>query len=332
MKQFVLTILGFFGIPLLLLLVLFLWSDPFKTLHPFDLSDADVPNREYQSVELFLRNNPTYHYNAFMFCSSQGSGLNTYTWKMYLPEGSETYVCQAWAETITGVRNKMVWLDKEGANLEHVLVMVDIPGFFGGNQVQKSALSLPHYKVSGQSKWQYHAYEYYNYIQRPSCWIEYARDRWYHVKKPFGSDTITNDYFVDNRYNYDAEPKQDSLCNCSEVTRRTFMAQINSCTEADVVMSKPVITAQNRQVMEDMKTIFDKHHTDYRIIVTPSYRYVHPYLNTEDLAIMQDIFGEDRIYDFTTDRDLTSDFNDFFDPVHFGTRLGWFMLKKIYED
>ena len=143
--------------------------------------------------------------------------------------------------------------------------------------------------------------------------VKHIEKQWVGRKDAFGSDTITNDYFPENAHNYMSLPKQDSLCNCSEQTRRTFMAQINQVSEQDVVMEKAVISPAMQEILCDIHHVFEKQGTDYYIIVTPAYRYVHPYLNTEDLRVLQDIFGADRVFDFTTDKELTSDFNDFFD-------------------
>lgn len=331
MKKFLTTLLLVMGIPLILLLGLYLWTDPFKTLHSFDMNDVDGTNREYQTVELFKRNNPMYHYNSFVFCSSQGSGLNTYTWKMYLPEDSHQFLFQAWSENITGVKQKLLWLDKQNVPIEHVLVLIDIPGFFVADQRPTNALTVKHYELSGESAWMYHAREYYNFIQRPSSWIDFAQRQLQAQKHEFSSDTITNDFFAENRLSYSTMPKQDSLCSCSEQTRRNFFNKIANVPEKNVVMAQPVITACMQNILTDIKAVFDKQKTDYYIIITPSYRYTSPYLNTDDLETLQNVFGQDRVYDFTTDVELTSDYNDFFDPVHFGTILGWKMLKKIYK-
>lgn len=331
MKRFIITFSLVIGIPLILLLGLYLWSDPFKTLHTFDINDIDATNREYQTVELFKRNYPTYHYNSFVFCSSQGSGLNTYTWRMYLSEQSQPFLFQAWSENITGVKQKVVWLDNQNVPIEHALILIDIPGFFSTNQHPTDALSVKHFELSDEPEWMYHTREYYNFIQRPSSWIDFTCRKLRGVKTPLGSDTISNDFFAENRFNYDVLPKQDSLCSCSEQTRRNFFLQIANVSEADVVMAEPVINHDMQEILLDIKAVFEKQQTDYYIVITPSYRYTSPYLNTNDLVILQEVFGKDRVYDFTTDNQLTSDYNDFFDPVHFGTILGWKMLKTIYE-
>lgn len=330
MKKF-LTIVGlFFGIPLLLLLGFYLWTDPFRTLHAFDINDVNTVNREYVSTELYLRNKDTYHYNAFVFGSSQASGLNTYTWKMYLPEGTSTFLFQGWSENITGVQQKLKWLDANGAKIEHALILIDMPGFFTPDQVAYDALSMKHYSLSDESALRYHAREYYNFIQNPSSWIDYTKQKISGYKEILPADSITNDWFAGNANDYESIPKQDSLSQCTEQTRRNFFLMNTNVSEEDVKMAPAVISDRFKQTLESIRAVLEKQHTDYYIIVTPIYRYTNPYMNPDDLRILQEVFGEDRVYDFSTKIEYTSDYNDFFDPIHFGTRLGWYMLREIY--
>lgn len=92
MKKFLLVISLTLGLPILLLMAVYVWTDPFCSLRDFDINNVDATNREYLSTELFLRNKDNYTYDSFVFASSRGGGINTYTWKMYLPEGDRKSV------------------------------------------------------------------------------------------------------------------------------------------------------------------------------------------------------------------------------------------------
>lgn len=101
-------------------------------------------------------------------------------------------------------------------------------------------------------------------------------------------------------------------------------------SEEDVKMAPAVIDSSFIPTLQAIRAVMDKQQTKYYIIVTPIYRYTKPYMNPKDLQVLQDVLGTERVYDFSTRKEFTSDYNDFFDPVHFGTRLGWFMLREIY--
>ena len=74
-----------------------------------------------------------------------------------------------------------------------------------------------------------------------------------------------------------------------------------------------------------------RHNTDYRIIITPGYRYQFPVISTLDLDLLRSVFGNDAVFDFSGREDMTSDYNNFSDPNHFGSRIGWQIIEEVYN-
>lgn len=329
MKRFVYTILVFIAIPLILLVGIYLWTDPFRCLHDFDINDVDATNREYLSTELFLRNEPVYHYNSFIFASSRGGGMNTYQWKQYLPEGAQPFLFQAWGESLTGVEMKLEYLSDHQVHLDNALILIDIPGTFAENQLPHEALSIKHYMFTGQSKFEYNVIQYWNFIQKPSFWVSSVKKRVRGVRFPCESDTITNDWNSDNRFNYSELPMQDSLLNCSELSRRSFIEKWNR-NIGKLSVSAPLITDAYKKQLRHVLAIFEANNTDYHLIITPTPCYIEPTINPSDLELLQEIFGEGRVHNYTGKNKFTEDYNNFSDPLHFGLRIGYLMVEDIY--
>ena len=332
MKRFLITVILGFGCPLLILLGIYLWTDPFRCLHEFDINDTNAINREYLSTELFLRNHPTQQYNAFIFSSSRGGGFNTYTWRMYIGDDTRPFLFQAWGESLTGIELKMDYLDKHNVAIEHAIIMLDIPGTFGIKQLPHEALSMKHWVFTQDSKFTYNAIQFYNFIQKPSFWVKNIRKTLAHSKEACCSDTISNDWESDNYLNYEALPPQDSLKKCTEMTRRTFRAQINSVQDSVQKVSQPVIKGQFVEQLQHMKAILGKHNTDYHIVLSPAICYLHSSANPADLEILENIFGKECVHDYTGKNELTEDYNNFSDPNHFGLRVGYLIMQEIYGE
>ncbi|MBR1426570.1 MAG: hypothetical protein IJ581_03865 [Paludibacteraceae bacterium] len=330
MKRFLLSVILSIGCPLLLLLGIYLWTDPFRCLHEFDINDIDATNREYLSTELFLRNYPTQHYNAFIFSSSRGGGFNTYTWQTYIGKDTRPFLFQAWGESLTGIELKMDYLDKHDVEIKHAIIMFDIPGTFGKGQLPHEALGLKHWIFTNNSKFTYNAIQFYNFIQKPSFWIKNIRKTLAHSKEACSSDTIFNDWEGDNYLNYATLPPQDSLKKCSDMTRRTFYAKLNSVKDSTQRVSQPVINGKFVKQLQHMKAILDKQNTDYHIVLSPAICYLNPAVNPADLEIIEDILGKERVHDYTGRNELTEDYNNFSDPNHFGLRVGYLIMQDIY--
>ena len=332
MKRFLITVILGFGCPLLVLLGIYLWTDPFRCLHEFDINDIDATNREYLSTELFLRNYPTQQYNAFIFSSSRGGGFNTYTWRTYIGEDTRPFLFQAWGESLTGIELKMDYLDKHNVAIEHAIIMFDIPGTFGKGQLPHEALGMKHWIFTHDSKFAYNVIQFYNFIQKPSFWVKNIRKTLAHSKEACCSDTISNDWESDNYLNYETLPPQDSLKKCTEMTRRTFRAQLNSVQDSKQKVSQPVIKGQFVEQLQHMKAILDKQNTDYHIVLSPAICYLNSSVNPADLEILENIFGKERVHNYTGKNELTEDYNNFSDPNHFGLRVGYLIMQDIYGE
>ena len=330
MKRFLLTILIFIAVPLILLVGIYLWTDPFRCIHDFDINDVDATNREYMSTELFLRNNPTYHYNSFIFSSSRGCGMNTYQWKQYLPDGAQPFVFQAWSESLTGIEMKLNYLNEHQIPIDNALLLFDIPGTFDDEQIPTRVLAMKHYMFTGHSKFEYNVVQFWNFIQKPSLWSQSINKRLRGTKIACESDTITNDFEASNRYNYTELPQQDSLKQCSKMTRRTFLAKIEHVS-GDVKISEPLINEQFEEQLRHIRTILEANHTDYHIIITPAPCYTNPAINPMDLTVLYEMFGAERVHNYSGKNMFTEDYNNFSDPGHFGLRVGYMIVEDIYK-
>lgn len=332
MKRFVITILLFIAIPLILLAGVYLWTDPFRCLHDFDINDIESTNREYLSTELFLRNNPTYHYNSFIFASSRGMALNTYQWKQYLPDGAQPFLFQAWAETLTGIEQKLSYFHSHNIPVDNALILIDIPTTLDKKQLSNEAMYIKHYVFTGESRAMYNIKQYFNFIQSPSLWIKSTKKAIRKEKEAFFSDTISNDFDNTNYLAYMECPPQDSLNICSELTRRSFIEKVERMRVKEVIVSEPLITPQLEWQLIHIRSILDEKHTDYHIVITPAYCYTNPSLNPEDLEVLNRIFGEERVHDYTGENEWTIDYNNFLDPNHFGKCIGYRIIEDIYKN
>ena len=332
MKRYLIRILLFLGLPILVLLAVYYITDPFKTLRPFSLQYFDDTNRDYLSTELFLRNDSVYHYNSFIFGSSRCCGFNTYHWKHYLPEESRQFMFQAWGETLTGIEEKIDYIDNNGNEINNAFVLFDIPGTFAKDQLPKSVVKIKHYKFSGQSKLAYQSNLFYQFSQKPSKWVSSVIQYRNPIMVEFPVDSISNDWGPKSKLvDIYRQPQKDSLSNCTAKSKAVFLKQIEHKTDDDLQESEPLITEAFYAQLMHLKNVFDKHQTDYRIVVSPAYCYTHPSINPKDLAILQDIFGKDKVFNYSGKNDMTTDCYNFSDPNHFGSSVGWQIIEDIYN-
>jgi len=92
--------------------------------------------------------------------------------------------------------------------------------------------------------------------------------------------------------------------------------------------SDQVILNEEQSLLKQMKGIFDKHHTDYRIMLSPMYDQKK--LNPKDMAVLVSILGASHIYDFAGINDITTDLYNYYEPEHFRPAIAYRMMDSVY--
>ena len=316
MKKFLIKTCLFFGGSIVLIIGIYFYTDTFKTIYPFELKNISTVNREYLSVELFKKNYAKHRYNSFILCSSRGCGINTYQWKQYLDKEDNQFLFQAWSETIMGTCRKLNYLDSHGVSLKNVIILIDIPSSFVKEQESYKAITIQHYDITGKSKLFYHYNMFLAYL-KPSEIFKSIKDKILCNRESVKFDTISNDWNNGNRDNYLTPPKQDSLVN-----RDNFSDNIVE------TLSPPLIDSEKKAFLLDIQRILQKHHSKYKIVITPSYEQtkIHHY----DLQELYTIFGQQNVFDFSGKNTISTDKYNFSDINHFDLVAGWEIIETIY--
>lgn len=328
MRLFLKRILLFFLLPLALLAGLYVVTDPYKTLRPFSLTYFDSTNRDYLSSELFILNSKEIDYDSFIFGSSRACGINSYHWVHYLPEGSRQFVFQAWGETITGIDQKVRYLDETGVSIKNALILLDVPRSLDKVQEPTEALSIKDPAISKQPKFVHESILFWDFIQKPSQWTRAVKR---YRKKPYvGFDTVSNDWEKGNKdLDITVPPSPDSLNRLSKTAKKAFLKNLTA--NDGVTVNSPLITSTLVRRLESIRSVFDKHETSWRIIVTPGFCYKDPAISPDDLTILQQVFGAENVFDYSRKNEWNSDYNNYTDPNHFGLGVGWMMIEEIYN-
>ena len=92
--------------------------------------------------------------------------------------------------------------------------------------------------------------------------------------------------------------------------------------------SPTVLSSKSIKLLKALKEIFQKHATNYKIIINPTYSQVQ--LNPIDLKELQQIFGAENVFDFSGINEYTNNIHNYYERSHYRPSLGRLLLKKIY--
>ncbi|MCW3083817.1 MAG: hypothetical protein JWP12_1183 [Bacteroidetes bacterium] len=326
------------ALPFLFLTVFYLVTDPFKIIYKsvsfenyYDHQPYEL-NREYISTEMLQANKDKYHYDSFIMGSCESYVFHAEDWKKYIHTTGDVFHYPAASEILYGVYSKIKYLDKEQIPLKNCLLVMDI-STFKGTEPRFDYIHSPHPDVSGENKLSYQLSMFKNYFSNFFC-LQYAdykltgKIKWY-MKNNFailpGQVRVTeqnNEYFYKK---YDDALIADSIAYYKDKSRDFYFR--DTVTKRKLLI--PVIKEKQQQFLKEIKAVFDKNHTCYKIVLSPMYDQL--YFNTEDIETLKNIFGAANVYDYSGVNAYTNDIHNYYDNFHYRPILARKLLKEIYS-
>lgn len=318
-----------FVLPLLMVLAAFIITDPFliiyqyndytKTYHP-------VTNKDFISGETYINKRKKYHYNSFVFGSSRTLAYPIKSWQQYLNKNAVPFKFDASAETIFGIHSKIKYIDAQKDSIQNVLLIFCPEITFATITDSEGILFMKHPKISGTSNFKFCA-ECIKSLFHTELLLYYG-------SKPFTEnynylypdeagaklDTITNDLVMQL---WETELRKDEK-NYYEQRKGIFYQRDKQPT-----YHKPEITSKQMMMLKEMKQIFDRHRTNYKIIISPLYNQKE--FNKTDIKILQAIFGVDAIHNYSGINDYTKKVENYYETSHYRPHVGEAIMSEIYR-
>lgn len=327
MKKFLSKVIVFSS-PLVLYLVSLIITDPYKIL--WDYENYTTPNfdinRHYVSTQYYLDNNKQYNYNAFIFGNSRSLAFKTEDWNASVTEPDfSPYHFDGTGESMTGIFNKLKLVDSL-SNIEYAILLFDRLIFLEPDYYEHH-LFKQHYAVTSESKTSFYLsffgsvfnYKflpyYFNYLS--GGLISKLSGK---IPKDFIYATVTNDIIMQG-WNEALDRDEEGFFS---MYNEYFIDRPNDEVILDAVLSeKQIIT------LKKISAILDKNNTDYKIIISPDYRFIK--FNPEDLKVLEEIFGADSIHDFSGKTEISENIRNFYDGSHYRPYIGRRILQDIYK-
>lgn len=333
MKSFLINIarfslIGF--IPMVILLAGYFYYDPFKVVHQYnDYSHPNViPNRDYISTEMFLRNKDKYHYNSFIFGSSRTLAFTPASWKKHLPGNAVTFMFDGSNETIYGICKKLLYLDSIHAPINNALIILCRDESFGFPANPREHLFIKHPATSGESPLAFQNTFLRSYLD-PRFLFSFYSYTFTKTYKPFMKgyienkailfDTVSNQMSIsDEEYEIETNPNAFYAKH-----KDLFYERIAQRTD-----NIQRITRQQLKLLKQIASLLEKNHTKYKVVISPLYEQVK--LSQADMKILSDLFG-DHLYDFSGRNYFTEEITNYYETSHYRPVVGDSIMNMIYH-
>lgn len=333
MKSFFKYIICFSILPAIVLLLIiagYFIFDPFKVLKPYpDYSHPLVGlNRDYISTETFIRKRKTINYNSFIFGNSLTVAYKPDSWKKHLSPTAVPFCFDASNESIYGIYKKIKYLEKIHQKMDNALLIFSSDPTFAKFKNQKGHLFIKDPAVSGESKWVFQKEFFDAYFSSKFIRSFYTYQLLKQFKPWMKGTLIDYDLKYDAVNNYETLIDQENeLANNRqayyEKRKNVFYERKGETTDS-------VIRYKSKQIemLTEIKKIFDKNNTQFRIIISPLYNQVK--LSPSDFNTLKTIFG-DNVYDFSGKNSITESKYNYYEQSHYTTAVGDSIMNIIYQ-
>lgn len=322
------------GAPLMICVGAVLVGDPFKVIYPHTFGDYynDQPyelNRDFVSTELLLSRYRQSPPDAFVFGSSRSFPYHCDSWRQHIPQ-ARCFHYPAASENLYGIYSKIKLIDRLNLRVAHALLIMDYHAF--DVESRKDHLHILHPQETGEGWLNYQT----TFLK--ACFSKFFILKYIDLKLTGRVHSYTRDIFqiepgivrIDpdsNDYFFEAEERQLTADEEQFYQKRALLFPSKETLgerEAEAVIGE----AQLRYLTE-IKAIFDKDRSDYKIIISPLYDQVS--LNRADLARLENIFGKARVFNYSGKNDITVNMRNFYDPDHYRPFIADAILRDAYS-
>lgn len=329
MKDFLIKV-TLFTLPFTILVSTYIVTDVFKVIFTYDpYYDNSYylnVNRAYGSTMTYINQNPKYHYDSFILGNSRSEFFEIDTWKKYLPPNSRCMHFSESGGSISGIRDKIVFIDKHDERIVNVILVVD-----------KSLLS----RIDRENS-------EYLFISPPILknYTNFFSFHYMHFKAflnpPFLYALVDYNIFGNKHPGLISESSTTYLPEYNEfqftlaedrIRKGVYYDSEHVKVFEDVqkpgLYSDEIIGDDGISYLKEIKMIFDKHRTSYKIVISPLYDQIK--LNRKTYSILCSIFGKDNVYDFSGPNKWNKDYHNYYENSHYRPHVAAEIMDIIYS-
>lgn len=322
-----------FLIPLIIGLLGIIHLDVYKVFYSYDdyyKNKITYFSREMVTTNTYIKYKDQLQFDSFIFGSSRSMVYQTNEWKKYLDKGAVPFHFDANAESVYGVCNKIKFIDKKGGKINNALIIIDRE--FLSKTINSSDEFISPVCLTNESYLKYYwifiqpcfdlkflfAYlDYLNFKTYRKYMIPYFAD-------PKGGTGIDSDPITcDAWFRVEGKIASDSLAYYKEqIIFNEFVRSLRKAKECKVTLAEI-------DQLKIIKAVFDRHHTRYKIVISPIYDQIP--LEKEQLRLLNSILGKEHIYNFSGVNKFTKSIGNYYEHSHYRPFVANEILKEIYS-
>lgn len=331
MKKYLLKAL-FFCLPFFLIILFFIYLDMFKVLRDYDDYYDDNPitlNRAVVCTKTYNKYRKDKGFDSFIFGNSRSQAFKCEKWSEYLGASAVPFHFDGHSEGIYGIARKLQYIDEMGERINNALLIVDRE-LLNLTHNREGYLYINHPSVSKESVMKFYMeffkaqldlkfnIAYFDYL----LFGKYRDYMQYYIRRSKYRD-FSNPINCDLFYGYDKHIESDYHGYYNELISKGIFYERPG--KPNIILK---VTDQEIACLKQIKEVFLKHGTKYKVLVSPLYDQIP--LEKEQLALLRDIFGEANVFDFSGKNEFTDSIYNFYEASHYRPQVAEKIMEIIY--
>lgn len=333
MKKFLSRLLLFLS-PALIHLIVYIATDPFMILRRYDNYYTEnrfhlATDRDHISTTVYTQHRNEQQYNSFIFGNSRSIFYQTEDWQRHIGQNTRCYHFDAAAESLYGLREKIKYIDRGNGHIENALLVIDHTLLKQARPNESSHLFYPspaledNRNIIGFHLAHWKAFANLKLLYALTDYVISGKS------KPYMSSNFLLDFFSGS---YDVTTNEIRETDLeTKISEGTFYTpeKMGIFEGKQTPKIHPAVIGEiQREMLYEIKSIFDNHQTDYKIIISPLYSQIG--LHGDDLAILEHIFGKEHVSDFSGVNEITADYRNYYEDSHYRPHVSRYIMEKIY--
>lgn len=317
-------------ISFILILGCYIYDDTFKTLKPHENYSYPyvVPNRDFISTEMFIKNYKHYNYNSFIFGSSRTTAFKPISWSKHLKKNAKPFMFDASNESIYGIYTKLKYLDSINMSIDNVLIIMCRDVTFARATNSTEHLYIKHPIITGESTLDFQVSSFKAFLNPRflACLLIY--------KTTGKFKSYMTGYIENRKITYDAVTNEMNIVEreqeITESPKEYYASRPNLFYQRDNEKIDPIIRIQKEHLfmLKEIKRILDKNKTNYKVVLSPLYEQIK--FNPADLLTLKTLFNKN-LYDFSGKNRFSEPKTNFYEISHYRPSVGDSIMKLLYK-
>lgn len=287
-------------------------------------------NKDFVSVETYLKHKRTEQYDAFILGNSRSIYYPIGEWKKWI-KGKTPFHMDAAGETLWGINAKLRLLDSLQVPVSDVLIITD-PGSMKGIEDIEMPLLVKHPALSGRHWLSYQwiflkSFLRWNFIF-PYLDLKYGRGFQDYMRRWGVFDNYLLGY--DSLMNEMTIPEIDEeIASNPHAYYQKMKLNFDSVLHQKGLNYPPLLNEKRKKLWMEIKEITNRKNIQLRIVISPLFEG-RPMALADEIWL-EATFGAGVVFNFTGENTITKNRFNYYENSHYRPHVATFILNSIYS-